>query len=585
MIPSMLLWTAVLATLTSVKGLGVMPVADRTEVVIEVDGAVSARDFMLDNPARLVVDITGARHQMTRDRFAAIDRGGVRALRISQFEAEVVRVVVDLTEAVAYRIEQENGQIRLSFPNRHGAFEPWHAGTPAVRSVAVEPLRAIPQPAYNAQQPPITVFFRETPILDVLATFAEFSGRSIVAGSQVSSERITADIRGQPWDVALEAMLQSHSLAAREMESGIIRVERMEEIRRREQSDELETRQFRIRYVAADSLASVVRGLIEAAASAAMLGDAQGGQGAQRQVRAHVAVNRANNALVVTAGRSILDRVAPRISELDVRTPQVTIAAKIIFIERTALEELGVTYDLKDSRGNQLNSLVSGRADLNGDGVAETVTDNVVLLSGNSVAALANATIRVTQPQLQVLTSLVLGRHTLVNFIEALQQMTLSDVQATPLIRTMDHREARIQVGEKTPIRVVDAGGFGGGVGGQGAPTAAVEIQETGIILRVTPHVTGSQILLELHAENSRVALAPADIGFTFSTQEAQTQVLVNDGETAVIGGLTVIEKNRVRTGIPILMDLPVIGALFRTSRDNESKRDLLIMVTPHIID
>jgi type II secretory pathway component GspD/PulD (secretin) len=104
------------------------------------------------------------------------------------------------------------------------------------------------------------------------------------------------------------------------------------------------------------------------------------------------------------------------------------------------------------------------------------------------------------------------------------------------------------------------------------------------VILRVTPHITGDQVLMELHAERSNVGLAPGDIGLTFQTQEANTQVLVRDGETAVIGGLTIIEKSEARSGIPFLMDLPVIGSLFRNTRERENKRDLLIMVTPHIV-
>ena len=96
--------------------------------------------------------------------------------------------------------------------------------------------------------------------------------------------------------------------------------------------------------------------------------------------------------------------------------------------------------------------------------------------------------------------------------------------------------------------------------------------------------ITGNQVTLDIHAERSNIGLAPADIGATFNTQEADTQVMVENGETAVIGGLTLIEKLKVRAGIPFLMDLPVLGALFRNESERETKRDLLIMVTPHII-
>jgi type II secretory pathway component GspD/PulD (secretin) len=147
----------------------------------------------------------------------------------------------------------------------------------------------------------------------------------------------------------------------------------------------------------------------------------------------------------------------------------------------------------------------------------------------------------------------------------------------------MDHRLASIQVGEQTPVRVIDAGAASGSAAS--APRATVQFRNTGIILEVTPHVTGNQVMLDMRAERSNVAAsASADVGLIFQTQNAQTQVLVNDGETTVIGGLTIVEKTRSRAGIPLLMDLPVIGRLFRNETERENKRDLLIMVTPHIV-
>jgi type II secretory pathway component GspD/PulD (secretin) len=185
----------------------------------------------------------------------------------------------------------------------------------------------------------------------------------------------------------------------------------------------------------------------------------------------------------------------------------------------------------------------------------------------------------VANPALTLATSLVLGRHTLISFLEALQTVSLSDIQAKPMVRTTDNTLARIQVGERTPIRVVDAQS----AGGVNSPTAAVRLEQTGIILEVTPHVTGSQIKLRMHAERSNVgAVTGGDI--TFQTQQADNVVTVRDGETVVVGGLTIVEKTKVRSGIPLLMDLPVIGKLFRNDRDQEDKRDLLVLVTPHIV-
>lgn len=576
------------AAATNVRGLLVRPATGRTEVVVQLDGLVAVTDYQLADPARLVVDVQGARHALPGERFNGIERGGVRSVRTSQFSRDVVRVVIDLERRVDYTVVSGAGEIVVSFPNGSGTFEPWQVNAaptpvqPAADRAPAAPSGAsdsgagarsasgtfAPRPEVRTppsgevrQQPRITVTFEGTPIRDVINIFAEFSGRSIVAGTGVAGD-VTASITDQPWDVALQAILGAHGFAADEMESGIIRVEPMERLREREKLEDLLTRQFRIRYASVDSVLPAVSGLLT-----------EDGK---------ITRSPSTNTLIVTDRRSVVNRLVPIIDELDVRTPQVTVSAKIIFVDRSALQELGVVYDIKDSRGNQLNSVFPGLFDEDGDGVLEPEerTDNdVILLGGSSIAALANANDRVQQPMLQLLSSLVLGRHTLITFLEALQTLSLVDIQAVPTIKTMDHREARVQVGERTPVRVLDAQSAGGDQG----PRATVNFQETGIILRVTPHVTGSQILLDLHAERSGVIPAPSDVGVAFQTQQAQTQVLVEDGETAVISGLTLTEKRTFRSGIPLLMDLPVVGALFRTTREAENKRDLLIMVTPHI--
>ena len=90
---------------------------------------------------------------------------------------------------------------------------------------------------------------------------------------------------------------------------------------------------------------------------------------------------------------------------------------------------------------------------------------------------------------------------------------------------------------------------------------------------------------MDLHAERSGVQLAPGDIGFVFQTQEGTTRLILDDGETGVIGGLTISEVTETVSGVPILMDLPLIGGLFRNRKSDESKPDLLILVTAHIVD
>jgi type IV pilus assembly protein PilQ len=249
-------------------------------------------------------------------------------------------------------------------------------------------------------------------------------------------------------------------------------------------------------------------------------------------------------------------------------------------VDRTDIEELGIKYDLGSN--NQFFNRLVQRPDPNG-AAGDTYDPgvNIVDLGGNSVSGIGNASGTIVGSALDLVFSTALGGFTLTSFLSALERQDLSDIQAEPVITTLDNRKADILVGEETPVRVVDAGGTGA------TATATVQFKETGIRLTVTPHVTSNrQIAMELHTERSAIQEVTAtDLGFVFSTQRADNQLLVNDGETAVIGGLTVTEVTNSRSGIPLLSGLPIIGKLFSFSKTEENRRDLIILVTPRIID
>ena len=555
-----------------VTRLTIQPALEKTEIHITMEGEVEYRDFTMEGPNRLILDLMGARHALPGDNFLGINRGGVRSVRTSQYSDEIVRVVVDLDDIVPYEIVEGDGSLRVILDNPFGTFTPWSTGAgdpdPVGSFVARPTPRAVP-PRPQQEVPRMTVTFTNATIEEVLFTFSEVADRTIVSGPGVTGN-VTAQIRDQPWDHAMEAILESQGLVAEEKDNGIIRVDDIQSLADRMSLEPLVTEAFRINYATATELQSAILALLT-------------------PERGQVSVGQATNMVIVTDIQRVVDRVRELISELDIRTPQVTISAKIIFVNRTDLHEFGVTYDLKDSQGNQLNMLTPGAIDMDGDGVIELpdeqveVGTDVISLGGSSLAALGNANNRVAGAALTMLTTLVAGRHSLINFIEALESVNLSDVQATPTVTVTDNQQARIVVGEETPIRVLDVAAAGA-AGGTVVPTASVEIKETGIILEATPHVAGDHILLELHAERSAAILAESDAGFIFQTQKATSRVLVKDGETVVIAGLTVTEVNEVRSGIPLLMNIPIIGRLFRVTRESQIQRDLMILVTPHIV-
>jgi type IV pilus assembly protein PilQ len=565
-----------------VTAVSLLPAPGRAELVIDVRGVVEVSDFVLRNPDRLVVDLVGARLVAPLIQYDGVDRAGIRNVRYSQFRPDVVRVVVELNEARDYEIRQEESAVRVGFEAAQ-SFNPWSSdgarltalapasaaapAAPAYRGAlpaAIPPAAALaPASQQGSQQPRISVTFDRANIQEVVANFASFSGRSIVVGSGVSGE-VTAEIRDQPWDVAFNAILARQQLTASELPGGIIIVDTRANLAVQDSTEPLTTRIVKINYARAASLVPSVASIATPS-------------------RGRVVADTTTNSIIVTDLRSRMDTVESFVRMLDQRTPQVAIQARIIFVERTELEGLGIQYDI--GQQDQFFNVLARRVDASGTAIPG---DAVIHIGGEAVAAVANASeVLGANPTLRVIATTVLGNFSLTAFLSALQSVALADVQAEPSVTVADNRVANILVGERTPIRTIDVAGAGGATGG-GVARATTQFQETGIKLNATPHVVAGtrEILLELHAERSALqASTISEIGAIFATQEATTQLLVQDGETAVIAGLTVTDVTVSRTGIPFLMDLPVVGRLFGYRSSKEIRRDLLILVTPHIVD
>ena len=595
-----------------IKAVSVLPAARSVEVVIDLQGAVDVQDFTLASPARLVIDLQGARLAAPAVLYDGQNRGGIKNLRYAQFRPGVVRVVIDLDVLKDYQIERRAGQVRVKIGTERTAFAAWSSQAPGLAPGVSESGVASTNPgrkpgvrageaarvaapaasgaelsidAYLAaharegeqsQAPRITVTWDNSDIREVVAGFDAFSGRTIVLSKDIKGT-VSAEIKNQPWDLAFAAVLESQALAATTLEGGIIQVIDKKDLARADSTVPVETRLVRINYARASALVPSIQSILTQ--------------------RGKAVADSTTNALVITEISSRIGRVEDFVKGLDIRTPQVSIQAKIIFVDRTDVEQLGLKYDL-GSQTQFFNRLIqrpdprtAKAVDTNGDGIPDAFVpqgnfspDQVIVdLGGNSLSALGNADQEIVNPALNLIFSTAIGNFNLSTFLQALQRVELADLQAEPTITTLDNRPAEILVGDRVPIRVIDAGAAG--VAGQPA-RATVRFEQTGINLKVTPHVTANrQVLMEVHAENSAVKPSSVDIGFTFQTQQADNQILVSDGETAVIGGLTVTSVTVSKSGIPFLVDLPLLGKLFGFTTEQEERRDLLILVTPHIID
>ena len=573
-----------------VTAISVLPSLGSVVVVVDVQGAVSVKDFTLSNPARLVVDVEGARLKIPGVLYDGAIRGGIVHIRYAQFRPDVVRIVLELESLRDYQLEYVDDTIRISFNTDH-QFSAWSSGT--LPRTPVETASALPLPVSNtfaetravlrqSVQDRITVTWDSASIADVMAAFAEFSGRSILLGRNVNAV-IWAEIKDQPWDVALREILDINGLQAQEDEqTGMIRIVNPIEVAARDSLQPKQTVIMSLNFKRASGIADVLRQTI-------------GGRGT-------VVADSLTNQIIITDIQSRLEEDTMLVRRLDIPTPQVVIHAKLIFVDRTDIEQLGVRYDLGNDQQffNRLvqrpdpSTLVG--VDTDGDGINDALIAeesfpaniNIIDLGGNSLAAIGNAGAQLPSSALELIFSTAIGNFNLTAFVEALQEVQLADLQAEPLITTADNTQAEILVGERTPIRVIDAGtqtGGAGAGGGPAGPVATIRFEETGIRLRVTPHVTNSgQVLMRIHVENSSIREAPSDIGFTLQTQETDNEILVNDGETMVIAGLTVTQVTVAKSGIPFLVDLPILGRIFGFTSRREQRRDLLILVTPTIV-
>lgn len=391
---------------------------------------------------------------------------------------------------------------------------------------------------------PISVTFHEVPLSEVLLAFARFSGHSIVAGVGVSGV-VTAEILDQPWRVALQTLVEAQGFVVDPSTPGILRVERSEDVRARQEQRPLGTRSHRVDHQSALELVPALTPLLSG--------------------RGRISVAEGVNTLIVTDSQEALDAVFHLLRVLDAPPRGVLISAKIVLVHRTELEAAGVNL-----------------AYAFGEGLGVSEGDR------SAIGTFGGPPLRPGAATARLLQQVGAGALTLSALVEALVSDQLAQVEAHPQLTVLENQTARLLVGERIPLPTIS---YGGGLPsgdpstawGAGVPLS-VRFEEVGIRLVVTPRVVdGDRVLLDLEAERSGVQWVEGAPGFLVNTQEATTRLIVANGGTAVIGGLTVTETVQSQSGVPGLRRIPWLGRLFRSNRVERLERDLLILVTPEI--
>ena len=292
--------------------------------------------------------------------------------------------------------------------------------------------------------------------------------------------------------------------------------------------------------------------------------------------RGSVATDDKTNVLIITETQARLTDVMGFIKDLDVRTPLISIKAKIIAVNRSGAEALGISYDLGSDNAFQSrlmprlanNTVIPGefRVDLKGDAFTGIANAGRPYKSESTVSLIYN---------------MAIGGFNLTSFLDALSTENLSDIQSEPSTTTLDNTEATLFSGvTKTYLLSPPVP-----TGQLNSVAPQIQTKEIGITLKVTPRVTANR-QVNLVVDATQELDGPDNLaGPSTFKRSARNEVIVSDGETTVIGGLTQTQVLKTRSGIPLLGSLPWIGRLFSQTDSEEIKEDLLILITPHILD
>jgi type IV pilus assembly protein PilQ len=436
---------------------------------------------------------------------------------------------------------------------------------------------------YEGQR--LTLNFQDIETRAVLQLLAETSGKNIVVSDTVQGN-VTLRLRNVPWDQALDIVMTTKGLDMRQ-NGNVIIVAPAEEIAARETAD-LEAKQaiselepmysefLQVNYAKASDLAKLI--------------SSAGGSGnAMLSERGSIAVDERTNTLLVQDTADRLQDIRRMVTTLDVPIKQVLIETRIVVVNDDFSRDLGVRLGVTAFNENSTDgvTVISGT----GSG-----TDTMVQSAITNLADPANGTIYPIQvPALanrynvNVPVSNAAGRFALAILetdylvdleLTALEAEGRGEIVSTPRVITANQKEASIEQGVEIPYQQSASSG-----------ATTVQFKKAVLSLTVTPQITPDNNIimdLQVHKDNVGDIISTGGLGGTvpsIDTRNVQTQVLVADGQTVVLGGIYETERRETISKVPLLGDIPVVGNLFKSKQRVDNKAELLIFVTPRILE
>lgn len=420
----------------------------------------------------------------------------------------------------------------------------------------------------------LTLNFQDLEVRAFFSIIADLTGMNVVVSDSVSGN-ITLRLQNVPWDQAVDIVLRTKGLSMRE-NGNVILVAPAQEIAEMERL-ELESRQqvqqleplrsefLQVNYAKAADIAGLIRG-------------SEGGS--LLSERGSVTIDQRTNTLLVQDTDDRLADIRRLVQTLDVPVRQVLIESRIVIANDDFNKELGVrlgytNFDLSPNDANHLG-LTSGRTTQT-LGLAENISQ------GDPLEFLDPDRFNVNMPVAGPAGSIafaVLGNSYLVDLeLSALQAEGRGELVSSPRVVTANQKQAIIEQGVEIPYQEASASG-----------ATTTSFKKAVLMLTVTPQITpDNRIIMDLTVTNNSVGanVASATGGFvpSIDTRGLTTQVLVNNGDTVVLGGVYQTTRSTSVRKVPLLGDIPGLGILFRNTQEQSDKRELLVFVTPKILN
>ena len=413
----------------------------------------------------------------------------------------------------------------------------------------------------------ISINFQDIPVRNVLQLIADYNEFNLVVSDSVAGN-LTLRLDGVPWQQVLDIILQVKGLDKR-VDGNVILVapkaeldlreqQALEKSRLEEELGELKSEIIKINFAKATDIADMIGG--EGAVS--MLSD-----------RGSITIDERTNSLLIRELEENIAVIRGIIESLDIPVKQVQIEARIVTVTEGNLDELGVRWGVSSTNGS---FTVGGSIEGNHPSAITPYDDR-----GSSVIDdYLNVNLAATSPNASSIAFQVakLGSDTLLDLeLSALQQESKAEIISSPRLITTNKKPAYIEQGTEIPYLESSSSG-----------ATSVAFKKAVLSLKVTPQITpDNRLVLDLSVTQDspgQVVKTGTGEAVAIDTQRIGTQVLVNNGETVVLGGVFQHSVSSTVDKVPLLGDLPLLGALFRRSYENVGKSELLIFVTPKVV-